>query len=245
MMSTKPSIRLNVLANDVANAVQITKATNGLAYIGIMVKNYADVESAVSVVEEYRQAGVAVSVGLGAGDPSQWRKVALVAARTKAPHVNQVLPAAGYTLGLLEGAGCKDVIVNALISPGGTPGKVNIFTGPHSQPQQELVSCEAAAALLQDIGIKSVKFYPINGDQRLDELAAMVKAAVKCGITVFEPTGGIDARTVHRVVTTCLENGAQLVIPHIYTAFVDKATGQTSADAAARLIESLARLADG
>lgn len=240
-MSNRPIIRLNVLAKDLNNASQIVEATNGMVYIGIMVKNFACVDSAVQTVREFQQANIPVSVGLGAGDPTQWRKVAEVAVKTKPVHVNQVFPAAGYTIGALESAGSSDTIVNALISPSGIPGKVNIFTGPQSQTYQELISCDAAAALLQEIGVKSVKFYPIDGDKRLDEVAAMVKAAVKHGITIFEPTGGIDAHSVHKVVETCVENGAQVIIPHIYTAFVDKATGLTNADEAAALLQALSR----
>jgi 2-dehydro-3-deoxy-phosphogluconate aldolase len=44
---------------------------------------------------------------------------------------------------------------------------------------------------LSELNIPSVKFYPIGGDKHLGEVAAMVKAAVKAGITMFEPTGGI------------------------------------------------------
>lgn len=240
-MAVEPVVRLNVLAKDVVNAGQIAKAAGGRVYIGLMVKNFATVDSAVQAVEEYQQAGVPVSVGLGAGDPAQWRKVAEVAVRTRPAHVNQVFPAAGYTLGALERAGAGGTLVNALIAPGGLVGKVSICTGPVSQGYQEVMSCDAAAAMLQEIGIKSVKFYPIEGDKRLDEVAAMVKAAVRHGITIFEPTGGIDARSVYKVVAACAENGAQIIIPHIYTAFVDKATGLTNADDVAALIDSLSR----
>lgn len=240
-MAAKPVIRLNVLAKDPANAGQIVKATSGMAYIGLMVKNFATVDRAVRAVEEYQQAGIPVSVGLGAGDPTQWRKVAEVAVRTGPAHVNQVFPAAGYTLGALENAGMRETIVNALIAPGGTAGKVSILTGPVSQGYHEVVSCDAAAAMLQEIGVKSVKFYPIDGDKRLDEVAAMVKAAIRHGITIFEPTGGIDARSVYRVVATCAENGAQTIIPHIYTAFADKATGLTNAEDVAALLHALSR----
>jgi conserved hypothetical protein EF_0839/AHA_3917 len=240
-MAANPVIRLNVLAKDVVNARQIAEATGKMAYIGIMVKNFATVDSAIQAVEEYQQAGIPVSVGLGAGDPTQWRKVAEVAVRTRPVHVNQVFPAAGYTIGALESAGISGTIVNALVAPSGVPGKVSILTGPVSRGYREVVSCDAAAAMLQEIGVKSVKFYPIEGDKRLDEVAAMVKAAVRQGITIFEPTGGINARSVHSVVATCAENGAQTIIPHIYTAFVDKATGLTSADDVAALLHSLAR----
>lgn len=240
-MSDRPIVRLNVLAKDVQNASQIVQATNGMVYIGIMVKHFSDVDAAVQTVQEFQHSDIPVSVGLGAGDPLQWRRVVEVAIKTKPAHVNQIFPAAGYTIGALESAGSSETIVNALISPSGIPGKVTIFTGPLSQAYQEVVSCDAAAAMLREIGVKSIKFYPIDGEQRLNEVAAMVKAAVEQGITMFEPTGGIDAHSVRKVVETCAENGAEIIVPHIYTAFVDKATGLTSAEDVAALVRLLSR----
>ena len=236
---SNPVIRLNVLAKDIDNARQITELTHGQAYIGVMVKNFATADAAVQYVQTLQAAHLPVSVGLGAGDPTQWRKVAEVAVKTKPVHVNQVFPAAGYTKGALDQAGSGETIVNALIAPGGVPGKVSILTGSVSRGYQEAVSCEAAAALLQESGVQSVKFYPVAGDQRLSEIAAMVRAAVQHGITIFEPTGGIDGRSVHKVVETCAANGAQTIIPHIYTAFVDKRTGRTNPDEVADLLRIL------
>lgn len=237
-MSNCQIVKLNVLAKDMDNARAIMEAANGRVYVGLMVKNFANVDEAVAKVNQYQAAQINVSVGLGAGDPNQWRKVAEVAARTKPAHVNQVFPAAGYTLGLLAAAGSTHTLVNALIAPSGIPGKVSILTGPVSQNYQEYISCDAAAALLKEIGIQSVKFYPIGGDKHLAEVAEMVKAAVKQGITVFEPTGGIDRQSVYKVVETCAENGAQTIIPHIYTAFADKETGVTNADEVGALLRS-------
>ncbi len=241
-MSSSPIIRLNVLAKDLENARQITEATKGKVYVGVMVKTFARIEDAVTRVKKYQDAGVPVSVGLGGGDPAQWRRVIDVAVKTKPGHVNQIFPAVGYTLGALESAGSSGTLVNALIAPTGIPGKVSILTGPFSQDYKDMLSCDAAAAFMQEIGVRSIKFYPIEGDKRLDELAVMVKAAVKHGITIFEPTGGIDVKSVYPVVKTCLENGAKVVIPHIYTAFVDKDTGVTNAKDVAALTQALSML---
>jgi 2-dehydro-3-deoxy-phosphogluconate aldolase len=85
--------------------------------------------------------------------------------------------------------------------------------------------------------VDSVKFYPISGDKRLDEVAAMVKAAVNAGIKIFEPTGGIDVENVHQIVQTCLDNGAETVIPHLYTSLVDKETGKTEIEKIQQLLQ--------
>lgn len=236
-------IKVNVLAADAQNAKEIVEAANGNVFIGVMVKSFPTVEAAAERVKEMQALGVPVSVGLGAGDPAMWLKVAQTAALTKPAHVNQVFPGAGYTLAALKAVGSEKTIVNALIRPSGVAGKVSTLTGPLSQAFDEYISCDAAAAAVKEMGIPSVKFYPIGGAKHLDELAAMVKAAVKAGITMFEPTGGINAECVAEVVKTCLENGAETVVPHIYTAFVDKSTGRTDpkkvADALAKLHQLL------
>lgn len=222
-----PVIKLNVLARDVENAQQIVEETQGRVFIGLMVKGFASMDLAITTIEEFQAAQIPVSVGLGAGDPAQWEKVMEVAIRTKPAHVNQVFPAAGFTLGALKSVGSQHTLVNALIKPSGTPGKVIIATGPVSQNYQDVVSCDTAAAMLAEIGVQSVKFYPIEGIKRLDEVAEMVKAAVRQGIKTFEPTGGMDAKSLPQVLEVCIKNGAEQIIPHVYTSIVDKATGLT------------------
>ena len=194
------AIELNVLAKDLANAQQVMDASAGTAYVGVMVKHFPSVAAAIEQVDAYQAAGVRVSVGLGAGDPAMWRKVVDVAVATKPVHVNQVLPAAGLTLGSLQVAGATTTL-------------------------------------------SSVKFYPIGGDAMLDHLAAMVAAAVRVGVPVFEPTGGIDLANFDAVITTCLEAGATHVMPHLYSSIIDSESGNTRPEDVAQLFEQAARLA--
>lgn len=227
MSGNKPLIRLNVLAKNVENAKQIMEETGGNALIGMMVKAFSSTEAAAEAIHLMQNEGIPVSVGLGAGDPSQWRKVAEVAGQTKPAHVNQVFPAAGYTLACLQNVGSAHTIVNALIRPSGIAGKVIVSTGPQSQTYPDPVSCDTAAAMLADVGVTSVKFFPIQGTERLDEVAEMVRAAIRHQIRIFEPTGGIDVKTIGEVIKACLQPGIEQIIPHVYTSIVDKATGYT------------------
>lgn len=221
-------VALNLLARDAANARELREATEGHVLVGVMLADYATVAEAADRVRSLREVLVAVSVGLGAGDPSQWRRVVETALETDPGHVNQVFPAAGYTVGALEAKGLRANVVNGLIAPGGRPGRVVISTGPASQGAAPAeVACETAASMLAEAGVESVKFFPVKGDALLPEVAAMAKAAAAAGIPVFEPTGGITVKNVARVVDTCLEAGCQVVIPHIYTAIVDPGTGLT------------------
>lgn len=234
---------LNLLARDVANAREVWAATGGHALVGVMLADYDTVEAAAAQVRSLLQAVPVVSVGLGAGDPAQWQRVVETALLTDPGHVNQVFPAAGYTVGALRARGLGENIVNALISPSGTPGKVRIATGPRSQaaPVAE-VPCETAAAMLAEVGVHSVKFFPIKGDSRLDEVRAMARAAAEAGIPVFEPTGGLKVNNVARVVETVLEAGCEIVIPHVYTAIVDPATGLTRPGDAEALMAEVRRV---
>lgn len=224
----------NVLAKDLDNAKELYEAAGDRVLVGVMVKQFPTSKAAIEQVKSYQAAGVHVSVGLGAGDPAMWKRVAEVAKETLPPHVNQVFPASGYTLGYLNH---ENTLINALVEPSGEVGQVYITTGPKSKQFKEKISCEAAATLLAEIGLKSVKFYPIKGDSKIDEVAAMVKAAVKYGITTFEPTGGLTVDNVHKVVQVCMDQGAKRVIPHLYTSLVNKESGKTEVEKLKTLIQ--------
>jgi 2-dehydro-3-deoxy-phosphogluconate aldolase len=232
----KRNVIFNVLAKDVENAKEVTEVGGDRVLIGVMVKNFSTEESAVQQVKTYQENGVRVSVGLGAADPAMWEKVANVAAQTKPAHINQVFTAAGLTLGRLKELG-ESPIINGVIEPSGTPGQVFISTGPVSTDYKEKVSCKMAAAMLAEIGVQSVKFYPIKGEQKLDEVAAMAKAAANAGLKYFEPTGGITVENVHNIVQTCFDNGVETVIPHLYTSLIDKQTGKTEISKIKQLLE--------
>lgn len=223
-MSVK--IYFNVLAKDLENAVEISRFAPDRTLVGVMVKGLTD-EEAAARIEQFKANGVLASVGLGAGDPAMWKRVADVAVKTSPFHINQVYPAAGYTLGRLQESHQGEYIVNSLLEPSGQVGMVYMTTGAVSSGKKEAVTVETAARMMADIGLQSVKFYPIDGVKRLDEVKAMVRAAVAQGVTIFEPTGGIGMENVHELVKACIDGGAATVIPHLYTSLVDKETGKT------------------
>ena len=60
--------------------------------------------------------------------------------------------------------GQEETIVNALVSPTGKVGFVNIATGPlSSQEEPTEVPLETAIALLKDMGASSIKYFPMKG----------------------------------------------------------------------------------
>lgn len=236
-MPFKHRVIFNVLAKDLKNAKELVQIAGDRVLVGVMVKNFPTEEAAIQLVKEFKGNNIPVSVGLGAGDPAMWKKVAEVSVATLPDHINQVFPASGYTLGRLEQTTENVPLINSMIEPTGTPGQVYISTGPLSSAHREKVTCELAATMIAEMGIPSIKFYPIEGVKYLDELAEMTQAASKVGIKIIEPTGGIDLSNVHEIVQICLENGAELVIPHLYSSLLDKETGETKSSAMKQLVE--------
>lgn len=238
-MSFKYQVVFNVLAKNLKNARELVEIAGDRVLVGVMVKDFSTEEAAIQLVKEFKENNIPVSVGLGAGDPAMWKKVANVSVEAQPNHINQVFPASGYTLGRMEQSTIVMPVINSLVEPTGTPGQVYISTGPASSAYREKVSCELAAAMIAELGITSVKLFPMEGVKRLDELAEMTKAAVQAGIKIIEPTGGITLDNVHIIVQTCLENGAEIVIPHLYTSLIDEKTGKTKPAAMSELIEMI------
>lgn len=236
-MPFKHRVIFNVLAKDLKNAKELVQIAGDRVLVGVMVKNFPTEEAAIQLVKEFKGNNIPVSIGLGAGDPAMWKKVAEVSVATLPDHINQVFPASGYTLGRLEKTTENVPLINSMIEPTGTPGQVYISTGPLSSAHREKVTCELAATMIAEMGIPSIKFYPIEGVKCLDELAEMTQAASKAGIKIIEPTGGIDLSNVHEIVQICLENGAELVIPHLYSSLIDKESGETKSSAMKQLVE--------
>lgn len=234
----KGRLAVNVLANGPENAAEVVAKAGRSVLVGIITKGLTR-EEAITRVEGCHALGVPVSVGLGGGDPSVWRLAADVARATNAAHVNQVFPTAIYTQALLEG---RETVVNALVAPSAIPGRVVLSVGPVSSRVAEpaVVSADTAAALLAEAGIRSVKFFPLN--EAWSALDAMARAAVRYGIPMFEPTGGLEAANVARAAQICLEAGCQVVVPHVYSAVVDKESGRTNPNQVAELVELLERL---
>lgn len=221
-------VAINCLAKDIQNAREVVAAADGYIAIGLLSTRHPTVEENVQEVREFQKEIPLISIGLGGGSPKQWNMATEIAAETGPGHVNQVFPAAGYTLGLLRGKGCSQTIVNALISPTGVPGKVKINTGIFSSDKEDSVDVETALLMLKDIGLQSVKFFNIHGTEHLQELEVLAQACVEMGVEMIEPTGGIDLDNVGDVLAVCLKAGVKHIVPHIYSSIIDKESGLTN-----------------
>ena len=236
----KDRLCLNVLAGSKANARAIWEAAEGHVLVGVLSKNYASTEAAITDMREYAQLiDNAISVGLGAGDPNQSAMVSAIAAVLQPQHVNQVFTGVATSRALL---GQTQTVVNGLVSPTGTPGKVKISTGPlSSQGPDAIISVDSAIALLKDMGGSSIKYFPMGGLQAIEEYRAVAEACARHDFWL-EPTGGIDPDNYATIVQIALEAGVSKIIPHIYSSIIDKSSGNTRVEDVRQLLDISKRL---
>ncbi|MBP2168421.1 uncharacterized protein (TIGR03581 family) [Erwinia toletana] len=216
---------LNVLAGSKQNAQAIWQAAEGHVLVGVLSKNYDSVDSAVADMRDYAALiDNALSVGLGAGDPNESAMVSEISRQVQPQHVNQVFTGVATSRALL---GQNQTVVNGLISPSGTPGKVKISTGPRSSLAADgIVPIETAIALLKDMGGSSVKYFPMGGLKSIDEFKAVAAACAQHDFWL-EPTGGIDLDNYQTILQIALDAGVSKIIPHIYSSIIDAESGNT------------------
>src|SRR5699024_5030657 len=162
----------------------------GSFVVGLLVVNYDSVAESVAVMEAYDAVlDGAVSVGLGAGDPNQWKMVADICRIYEPAHVNQVFSAVGYTRAAI---GNDRPFVNALVQPSGEVGYLHIATGPLSQNKMPVkASIASAIAMVREVGGNSLKFFPMKGLDTREQYAEVARVCAAEGFAL-EPTGGID-----------------------------------------------------
>lgn len=224
---------LNVLANSVENAVESFEAAEGNIVIGLLSKDYESNEKAIQEMSKYKNSTEnAISVGLGAGDPGQSEMVSEISKEIQPQHVNQVFTGVGTTRALLRQ---KETFINGLVSPTGKVGYVNIATGPlSSQSEVAEVPIETAIALLKDMGGSSLKFFPMNGLEHIEEYKVVAKACAKHNF-YLEPTGGITLENYAEIVQIALDSGVEKIIPHIYSSIINPETGKTRVEDVKRI----------
>ncbi|MBE0398019.1 2-dehydro-3-deoxy-phosphogluconate aldolase [Citrobacter amalonaticus] len=236
-------VAINVLAKDIANAREIYDAAEGHAVIGILSAQFSSVDEGVQEVKRWMADVPSISVGLGAGDPAQFYKAAMIAAMVHPAHVNQTFTGSGFAAGALAATGREQTHINALVSPTGTPGDVLISTGvSSSQGTPARVSCDAAVRMMQDMGAHAAKFFPMGGEKSLPELYVLASSAARNGMTLIEPTGGIDLDNFGVILQTCLEAGVPRVMPHVYSSIIDPQTGNTRPEDIVRLMDIIKAL---
>jgi len=240
----KDKVAINVLAKDVENAAEVVDAADGHVAVGVLSKQFNSVDEGICEVKRWLEKIPTVSVGLGAGDPSQWEKAAKIAAATDAGHVNEVFTGAPVARGMLMANNAENTMVNSLVSPTGTPGKVKISTGLlSSKAEDAVVDADTAVLMLKDMKVDSIKFFPMGGLKSIEELKALAEACARHDLPMIEPTGGIDTENFEEILKTCLDAGVKKVMLHVYTSIIDKQTGKTRTEDVKKLYDIMKKLA--
>ncbi|WP_077613144.1 2-dehydro-3-deoxy-phosphogluconate aldolase [Clostridium sp. Marseille-P2415] len=220
----KGRVCLNCLTNSIENAKAIYEAAEGQVAVGILSANYPDVESAVEDMKKYQEAvDNNISVGLGAGNPGQWKAVAEISGQIKPKHINQTFTAGGYTRAKTG----EGPFLNSMVAPCGKPGYVKVSTGPLCKDMEPaIVPVKTAIAMAKEQGADSLKYFPMGGLKVREELEAVAKACAETGFGL-EPTGGIDPDNFKEILEIAVNAGVEHIIPHVYSSIIDKETGAT------------------
>ena len=148
----KDRVVLNVLGGSVENARACYEAGEGHVAVGVLTADYPSVEAYVEAAGPYMDALEGnLSVGLGGGNPAQWRAVAEVAKHVHANHFNQAFCAVGWTRANLGDADCH---VNAMVSPSGNSLKFFPMGGLKVKDELRAVAeaCAAQDFILEPTG---------------------------------------------------------------------------------------------
>lgn len=232
----KGRVCLNCLTNSIENAKAICEAAEGHVAVGILSASYPDVESAVEDMKRYQEAvDNNISVGLGAGNPGQWKAVAEISGQIRPKHINQTFTAGGYTRAKTG----EGPFMNSMVAPCGKPGYVKISTGPLCKEEEPaVVPVKTAIAMAKEQGADSLKYFPMGGLKVREELEAVAKACAGTGFAL-EPTGGIDLDNFREILQIVVDAGVKKIIPHVYSSIIDKETGATRIEDVEKLYEMI------
>lgn len=237
----KGRVCLNCLTNSVDNAKAIYEAAEGHVAVGILSANYPDVEHAVEDMKRYQEAvDNNISVGLGAGNPGQWKAVADISGQIKPKHINQTFTAGGYTRAKTG----EGPFLNSMVAPCGKVGYVKISTGPLCKDMEPaIVPVKTAIAMAKEQGADSLKYFPMGGLKVKEEFEAVATACAESGFGL-EPTGGIDLDNFSQILKNAVDAGVEHIIPHVYSSIIDKETGATRISDVVKLYDMIREILD-
>lgn len=217
---------LNVLAGSKENARDIYAAAEGHVLVGVLSKITRMSQARLRICVNTQRLSTMPSPWGWGERSNQSAMVSEISRQVQPQHVNQVFTGVATSRALL---GQQETVVNGLVSPTGTPGRVKISTGPlSSQTPDGIVPVETAIALLKDMG-SSIKYFPMGGLKCREEYIAVARACARHDFWL-EPTGGIDLDNFTEILQIALDAGVSKIIPHIYSSIIDKVSGNTRPD---------------
>ncbi|KMV72834.1 hypothetical protein BOM23_05900 [Erwinia sp. OLMDLW33] len=98
---------------------------------------------------------------------------------------------------------------------------INALVSPSGQPGRVIIS---------------------TGERSGQQQPVLAESAVRQGMTMIEPTGGIDLANFSVILETCLRAGVPKVMPHIYSSIIDKQSGRTRPEDVANLMQQVKAL---
>lgn len=237
----KGRVCLNCLTNSVDNAKAIYEAAKGHVAVGILSANYPDAEHAAEDMKRYQEAvDNNISVGLGAGNPGQWKAVADISGQIKPKHINQTFTAGGYTRAKTG----EGPFLNSMVAPCGKVGYVKISTGPLCKDMEPaIVPVKTAIAMAKEQGADSLKYFPMGGLKVKEEYEAVAAACAESGFGL-EPTGGIDLDNFSEILKIAVDAGVEHIIPHVYSSIIDNETGATRISDVVKLFDMIQEILD-
>ncbi|MDK2965693.1 MULTISPECIES: KDGP aldolase family protein [Lacrimispora] len=237
----KGRVCLNCLTNSIDNAKAIYEAAKGHVAVGILSANYPDAEHAAEDMKRYQEAvDNNISVGLGAGNPGQWKAVADISGQIKPKHINQTFTAGGYTRAKTG----EGPFLNSMVAPCGKVGYVKISTGPLCKDMEPaIVPVKTAITMAKEQGADSLKYFPMGGLKVKEEYEAVAAACAESGFGL-EPTGGIDLDNFSEILKIAVDAGVEHIIPHVYSSIIDKETGATRIEDVKKLYDMICEILD-
>lgn len=237
----KGRVCLNCLTNSVDNAKAIYEAAKGHVAVGILSANYPDAKQAAEDMKRYQEAvDNNISVGLGAGNPGQWKAVADISGEIKPKHINQTFTAGGYTRAKTG----EGPFLNSMVAPCGKVGYVKISTGPLCKDMEPaIVPVKTAIAMAKEQGADSLKYFPMGGLKVKEEYEAVAAACAESGFGL-EPTGGIDLDNFSEILKIAVDAGVEHIIPHVYSSIIEKETGATRISDVVKLYDMIQEILD-
>ena len=232
-----------VPAKDAENAAEVAPALGGAGLVALIAKKFPDAQSLAEEVRRTRQRVGLVSIALGDADNTQSDKVIVAALEGQPVHVNLPYLRACYAKGILDGLqGGRGMVVNALVTSTADPELVSLstqLTADAGSTHEIHIPTREAALILKELHFETIKtqFGPHGLDLAWQEGAA--RAACEAGLDLIEPSSRITFENIADVVCACLKGGVSYVMPHIFTALIDKETGATRPEAVADLVALL------
>lgn len=211
-------LAVSVPASDADEALAVWEASEGVALPALAAAVFPSEEALRVEAARCLSKVPALSIALGGGaDVSQWAKV-LAAATEGAMHLNQPFTTAAYAKGRFTQAW-----VNGVVEPAGAPGRVRL-TGL-SNPLPEL-DARDAARILVDGQVDALKLHPTDSDEGFRSTVEAGRCAADMGMLGFEPAGGLNLQNTPHLVERLLHVPDLRVLPHVFGAVMDKATGR-------------------